>query len=67
MAATVLLGIAIIGPRRRRPLGGPAFCVLALLAGMVACGGGGSGSAGVGEAVVVVERVALLLVPTQSR
>jgi len=48
VAATILLGIAIIGPKRRRALGAPAFCVLALLAGMVACGGGGSGSGGGG-------------------
>jgi hypothetical protein len=47
-AATILLGIAIIGPRRRRPLVVPAFCVLALLAGMAACGGSGSGSGGGG-------------------
>jgi hypothetical protein len=47
-AATILLGIAIIGPRRKRPLVVPAFCVLALLAGMVACGGSGSGSGGGG-------------------
>lgn len=47
-AATILLGIAIIGPRRKRPLVVPAFCVLALLAGMAACGGSGSGSGGGG-------------------
>jgi hypothetical protein len=66
VAAIILLGIAVIGPRRRRPLGLPAFCVLALLAGMVACGGSGSGSGG-GGAEVVGARVALLLVPIQSR
>ena len=48
VAATILLGIVIIGPRRRASLGVPAFCVLALLAGIIACGGSGSGSGGGG-------------------
>jgi hypothetical protein len=48
VAATILVGIAIIGPRRRRQFGVSAFCVLVLLAGMVACGGSSSGSGGGG-------------------
>jgi hypothetical protein len=48
VAATILLGIAIISPTRRRSPAAPALSVLALLAGMVACGGGGSSSGGSG-------------------
>ena len=42
LAATMLMGIVIVGWKRRGAL--PACCVALLLAGLVACGGGGSGS-----------------------
>ena len=47
-AATIFVGFTIVVPRRRRLFGAPVFCILALLLGIVACGGSGSGSGGGG-------------------
>jgi hypothetical protein len=48
VAATIFMGFSIVAPRRRLPFGAPVFRVLALLLGVVACGGSGSGSGGGG-------------------
>jgi hypothetical protein len=48
LAATVFMGFTIFAAGRKRTFGAPVFCIVALLLGIVACGGSGSGTTGGG-------------------